>query len=341
MIDPYDDLSHVSRATSLDDCGGFSLLELITVMGILAVLSGIGIGFLGKSESSVSITWAVLRDKIRLAHETARTSGRPTTVEMIQSEDGSRVLRGKTLAVVGQWHLEADERPFADLVPELRGVIDQDGRFGACMRPDADQEESLFSLSTAGIARFDLIDGFAMQVEVFLDVRDKCVVVTMDSGNTFHLELDEDLVPMARMHLSVGGGQRGRSVELVAKDHALPLSRWVTLGIYHDGREFALTVGNEVVARSPAKGEPYQNRQGGLFEISPRGSLVPGKIDEIQLLAYERGEPVLLSNDVDIAGLDQPVLFDRAGNLLAPVTIQVSLGELKESRTVAPGGVLK
>jgi hypothetical protein len=50
---------------------------------------------------------------------------------------------------------------------------------------------------------------------------------------------------------------------------------------------------------------------------------------------------VRLSDDVDIAGLDQPVLFDRAGKLLAPVTIQVSLGELKESRTVAPGGVLK
>ena len=38
-------------------------------MGVLAVLSGIGIGFLGKSESSLSITWTVLRDKIRLAHE--------------------------------------------------------------------------------------------------------------------------------------------------------------------------------------------------------------------------------------------------------------------------------
>lgn len=310
-------------------------------MGVLAVLSGIGIGFLGKSESSVSITWTVLRDKIRLAHETARTSGRPTTVEMITTQDGDRLLRGKTLETVGQWHLETGERPFADLIPELHGIADPDGRFGECMRPDPEQEESMFMLLTGGVARFDMHDGFALQVEVFLDVRDKCVVATFDQGNTFHLELDEDLVPMARMHLGAGGDQRGRSIEIEAKDHALPLSRWVSLGIYHDGREFALTVGNETVARAAAKGEPFRNRNGGVLEISPRGSLLPGKIDEIQLLAYTRGEAVQLPMDIDIAGLDRPVLFDRRGNLIMPVTIEVSLGQLKEKRTVVPGGVLK
>jgi len=310
-------------------------------MGVLAVLSGIGIGFLGKSESSASITWTILRDKIRLAHETARTSGRPTTVEMITTKDGDRLLRGKTLETVGQWHLETDERPFADLIPDLHGIVDPDGRFGECMRPDPDKDESMFSLSTAGIARFGMMDGFALQVEVFLDVRDKCVVATFDSGSTFHLELDQDLVPMARMHLSAGGDQRGRSIEIQAEDHALPLQRWVSLGVYHDGREFALTVGKEVVAQAAAKGELYQSRQGGLFEVSPRGSMVPGKIDEIQLLAYSRGEAVLLPMDVDIAGLDRPVVFDRRGKLVTPVTIEVALDQMKETRTVVPGGVLQ
>lgn len=310
-------------------------------MGVLAVLAGIGIGFIGKSDSSMSITWTMLRDKIRLAHETARTSGRPTTLELITTKNGQRFLRGKTLETVGQWHLEPGERPFADLIPDVTGIHDKDGRFGECMRPDPDRDDSMFSFSTANMARFDLIDGFAFQVEVFLEARDKCVVATFDSGSTFHLELDRDLVPSARMHLGEGGNARGRSVELVAKGHALPLNRWVSLGIYHDGREFALTVAGEVVARAPAKGEPYQNRQGGLFEVSPRGSQVPGKIDEIQLMAYERGEAARLPDDVDITGLKRPVMFDQKGKLLAPITIEVSLAGLKEERTVVPGGVLK
>ena len=306
-------------------------------MGLIAILSGIGIGFLREADSGLDITRAILRDQIRIAYETARSTGRPTSVDLTKVDEIA-FLRAKVLSPVGQWHLEPGELPFGGLDPVLSGIEMATGRFGSCLRPDLAENETMFRVATSESPRFDLRDGFALRLEVFLEARERSIVASL--GETFSLELDEDLRPIARLTLA-DGPKAGRTVSLGSEEYVLPLRRWVSLELVHDGVDFLLTVDGEEVSQAAAVGEPFQPTEGQWFEVSPSNSLVHGMIDEIQLLGYELTESLQIPADVEILGLSTPVAYDRRGVLRRPVTIELVLGTHREVRKVAPGGVLE
>lgn len=330
------------------EAAGFTLLELMTVLGIISVLAGVGIGFLSRSGNDMEVAVAVIRDKVRLAHESARSSGRTATIELVQRVDRSggaseiigQFLRAKILTTVGQWHLEPGERAFSGLEPVLAGDPDSAGRFGACMRPDP-EKGTMFSVDTADQSSFSIPDGFALRVEVYLEERDSCVVATM--APTFRLELDRDGRPLARMFLAAEDGKgRGPQVRIDTEESELPLRRWVSLGLEHDGRMLRLLVDGEVIGETSARGEPYQDvRQRAPFEVSSQEGPVPGKIDEIVLLAYDRDDPAEISYDITIKGLEEPIIYDRRGVLTRPVTLELTLEDQVRKLTIAPGGVLQ
>lgn len=331
-----------SNTATPSTAAGFTLLELMTVLGVIALLSGIGIGFLSKTDNDMDIAMSVVRQKVRLAYETARTTGRPTAVEIrtVYDEDQipvAQYLSAKVLETVGQWHLEPDERAYAGLRPDLNGIPEKNGRFGYCMRPDPDNEGSMFALSTKDHPRFNMRDGFALKVEVYMTSRERCVVASM--GPTFRLELDDDLRPRASMFLADPGPRRGPQVSMDLADNELPLDRWVTLELIHDGRTFRLLIDGEVAAIKSARGEPFQ--EGSLFEVSSEEGPIPGRVDEIQLLAYARGEPAEFPALVTLKGLEEPLTYDRRGKLERPVTLEFTLDEQTRQKKVAPGGVLQ
>jgi prepilin-type N-terminal cleavage/methylation domain-containing protein len=334
--------AHRLHRPTRENADGFTLLELITVLGVIAVLSGFGIGFLSRSENDMDIALSVVRDKIRLAHETARTTGRQTFVELVNRYEDKQVigqfLRAKVLAVIGQWHLEPGERGFAGLTPELRGEYDQNGRYGHGMRPNGEKGGTLFSIHTRDDARFQMRGGFAFKVELFLESRERCVVTSLEQ--TFTLELDRDLSPTASMFLAEGP-RRGPQVRIDTSNAELPLRRWVSVELVHDGREFRLLVDGEEVGKKSAAGEAYQVRQGSLFEVSPGESPIPGMVDEIQLLAYHRDDPAEIPTGIELKGFEKPVVYDRRGKLIAPVQLEFKLADQTRRFVVAPGGVLQ
>ncbi|MFY9340926.1 MAG: prepilin-type N-terminal cleavage/methylation domain-containing protein, partial [Planctomycetota bacterium] len=58
---------------------GFTLLELLVVIGVLSVLMGLSVGYLGKTDVS-AIANSVLAGELRAAQMTARVEGAPTEV---------------------------------------------------------------------------------------------------------------------------------------------------------------------------------------------------------------------------------------------------------------------
>jgi prepilin-type N-terminal cleavage/methylation domain-containing protein len=319
---------------------GFTLMELMTVMALIAILAGLGIGLLGIGTTDMEVAWAVVQDELRLAQSTARDRGLPTEVRFERQEAGM-VVQSRVLAEVGVWHLEPGEDFFAGLRPELSGTPVEQGRYGWARRPDLEEQKTLFSISSQGRARFDLTHGFVLRLEVKLEERVRATVARF--GQAFRLELDDRLVPAATLTLADPGPKPGRRITVTAA-RPLRLFQWTQLEVIHDGYRLLLVVDKVTAGKASAGGECFQE-QNDRLEISPGQAPMHGVVDEIQLLAYELGEAKELPPNIELHGFQGPIGFDGRGRLRAPANtgtvIELSLFDRSEKRSLAPGGVLR
>ena len=118
--------------------------------------------------------------------------------------------------------------------------------------------------------------------------------------------------------------------------------RWVTLELIHDGNRVSLVVDGRQEGSAAAVGAPYRRPQDE-FVISPSSAPIVGTIDEVQLLAFERGEEQTMPFGVDWVGVPGPIRFDRRGQVVEPkpALVGVELTDEKVVRTIGPGGVLQ
>ncbi len=323
---------------------GFTLLELLVVLAVVATLMGVGVGFLQRGATDLDAALLTVGDQIRVAATTARARSLPTEVQATGGRDGAPVrIHVRGLRHVGSWHFEEGERPFdRRLTPQLSGHAEP-GRFGQARRHDLDSGAALLTVHNREGA-LALGTGFAVRVDVRPDSYGAAIVVRY--GRAFTLSLDPDLVPQAAVTLAGTADNPGTTVQLTAR-WPLRLSQWAALELNHDGREVSLLVDGQLVAREVAGGRPF-DRSGAVLEVSPGTDAFDGLVDEVQLLAYEDGDLQLLPVGVEV----QPappwrLAFGRDGALVEPQEFAFSLvmpmgdDELTERRRVAPGGVLQ
>lgn len=315
---------------------GFTMIELLVVMGLISVLLGLGIGFLQRGDTTVDQALSILRTELRSASLTARAYGVPTQVIITPARDQLPAeLRSRTLVPLASWHLEPDEiflNPARR--PQLAGVDEPAGRFGHGRRHDDETSASLFSVP-AGAASFSLRDGFVLRLEVKLERAAAMVVLRL--GDSVSLELDAGLMPALRMVRAVGS--RGGPAALVYGSRPVPLARWCTLEVLYDGSELVLTV-DDIESRQAAPGFLHQAAEDRL-EISPPNGPIHGVVDEIALFGYELGEPRTLPIEVDLLGLPAVLAFGRQGRLAAGMPFQIQSGEQVVSCTLDPGGAVR
>ena len=82
---------------------GLTLIELLLVMGLLALLFGIGLGMFTALDLESRATVASVQNALRTANHWAVVRGAPARVR-IEAEDGRLWPEG--LVVVGTWHFE-------------------------------------------------------------------------------------------------------------------------------------------------------------------------------------------------------------------------------------------
>lgn len=299
---------------------GFTILELMVVMGVISVLFGLGFGFLQGSASNLELAEAVLRDQLRVAGLSARTRHLPTEIEILPGDEGRPVrMRARILAAVGHWHMEPGESwPGLGLTPELFGES-VPGRYGFAMRGDPDGP-ALLSLETEGKGFFDLRHGFALRLEVKLDAREEMVLARL--GESFELRLDSELRPQGSVSLRGAVGARGSRVTVSGKE-SLSLQPWHSLQLVHDGRELRILLDERLLDRAAAKGQLFQEGD-EQFSVSPEDQPVLGLIDEVQLLAYEYSLTQDLPSGVQLEGVSGSIVFDRHGELVGAPSFRLS-----------------
>lgn len=321
---------------------GFTLLELLTVMGIISVLLGLGVGFLQRGSTGLDLAFGIMRDQMRLASTTAKSHGLPTEVRILPGDGFEKPTRLQThaLRTIGHWHLEPAERWFNQQIAPaspIKGEFVASGRFGHACRPDIDDEDTMMTVEAGDKDSWYLDGGFALRIELKLEARSAATLVRL--GDAFELGMDEAAIPQARMTLGEAGKRRGGIVTLQA-NRTLPLNEWVTIELVHDGRELRLLTDGRVEASGAARGEPYQHKS-DLFELSRGGEHVLGLIDEVRLLAYQRGESMEFPVEVELRNLQGPVRFDRRGEPVNPQRFTLVLNDEEMSRVISAGGVLK
>ena len=321
---------------------GFTLLELIAVLGILSVLLGFGVGFLNRGSTDADAAVTAIRGQLRLAATTAQSDGLPTEVVFEGGADGApSQVYARVLRDVGYWPFEERFRYLPQLLqPSLNGTREVHGRFGAAWRaPTDDNGEpmgTMFEVATEGSDRFYLDEGFALRADVRIEGRAGAVLARY--GRCFELRWDDDLVPSAVVTLS-GDGLAGERV-IVTDTRSLPMFDWTTIEVVHDGRRLRLLVNNRLAGEREAIGEPFQE-DAHLFLLSPRDAPMVGLVDDVILRAYERSEVQFLPRNVLVRGMEEPLRFDRRGAPVTQPTITVEFAEDTRTFSVGLGGALQ
>jgi prepilin-type N-terminal cleavage/methylation domain-containing protein len=315
-------MEDADAARSLRGAAGFTLIELLVVSAVLAVLFGLAIGFLGRTDPR-AVADSILAGELRSAQLTARAEGLPTEVLVRPGLDGEpATVQSRLLQPVVAFRFEPGEPVLDD---SLRGTFGGEdvaqGRFGhARKNRPGDKAPVLRWAVPPEVA--DLREGFALRLDLHLESRGACTVLRL--GGLAELQLDDDGLPKARVRLQ-GGAVGATPVAALRSKVGLPVRRWCTLDLACDGRAAWLSLDGRELDRAAADGRPLQD-EGDVLDVSPGDAAVPGSIDEVRLFAYSFGQrqqlPVQLQPDRAYR-----IPFDARGEATTSTAVRLLLPE--------------
>ncbi|MCB9878464.1 MAG: prepilin-type N-terminal cleavage/methylation domain-containing protein [Planctomycetes bacterium] len=265
---------------------GFTLLELLVVIGVISVLMGIGIGYLGRTDPMV-VARSVLAGEMRSAQLTARAEGVATQVWVRPGDDErSATVQARLLEPVVTFHFEPGQ-PVLD--ERLRGQLGGDdvesGRFGHARRSTGEGKSPLLMWQV--VPRVcDLRQGFVLRLDLWLDGAAACTVAQL--GQLLDLALDAEARPEVRLRLKATGDQTVRP--RVKGARSLPVRRWCTLEVGCDGETAWLSVDGREDGREVARGAPEQSEE-MTFVVSPAVDGIAGMVDEVRWLVFGLSPP--------------------------------------------------
>lgn len=281
--------SQARLRTTTPAAAGFTLLELLVVIGVLSVLTGLSLGYLRRTDPEV-IASSILAGENRAAMMTARAEGVPTEVRVRPGRDGEQAtVQSRLLQAVATCHFEPGEAWLDDsLRPTIGGEEVSNGRFGAARRVHTGDRASVLQWQLA-TARIDVREGFVVRCDLWLEQRTSATILRV--GDVVEFTLDEELRPKARLRLRSGAGEVSQ-VPLNG-EVALPLRTWCTLDIASDGASAWISYDGIEVARSALSGVLQADPEHTL-EVLPADRPLAGMVDEVRVFVYAFGVPQYL-----------------------------------------------
>lgn len=292
---------------------GMTLLELLLVMGLMAMLLGVGVGMLTSLDLGQRAAVGSVQNAIRAARNSALARNAPARVKI---DLANSLLESESLAVIGTWHFESERLEGAfGLDGVLRGgVIIDDGFVGKALSFAG--RKAFAEVPVHQDPSFDLALGFAIDCAVRVDEdgggRLLRIGHSVGVDVTGAREVKAWFVPEVRD--STGALTRGGKLTAESAPNALAKSRWARLHVDYDRRRLLVAIDGIEVARLEANANVW--RVEDPLSLSDESSSFPGTLDNLVISAVAASDVLQLPETVRFAaGSATEISFDAGGNL--------------------------
>jgi len=294
---------------------GFTLVELLAVMGIIAVLLGVSAALFRRIDVSDRVGRPLVQSVLRSAQNWAVARGAPALVR-IDKTNGTLCAEGQL--VVGTWHFEA--LPIVGAFgldgTQAGGKLVDDGFQGKALSFVGEPARSGVDIAVAQDPAFDLGGGFC--VRCALRVEPEASALVLSIGEVVGLEVGENgalsgwfvAERVDESQTSVRGGK----IPLRAGPHALVPRRWAQVELRYDRSSFELFVDGARIAGVDEQARVWKLE--GALRLSPGQTPFAGAIDNLVVSAVGASEEAVLPQNTHFAPeVPAEILFQPGGGL--------------------------
>jgi len=294
---------------------GFTLVELVVVMGIIAILLGVGVGLIARLNVGDRASVGIVHSVLRSARNWSVARDAPARVRI---DAKSRTVQAFGLAVIGTWHFEASpvRGAFGVEGVSFGGHIVTDGFTGAALSFVGEPKSSRVEMPVHLDPAYDLSRGFSIRCAVRPARDDGGDLLAI--GETAGIETSDDgsiRAWFAPVIVSQDGERRrGSRLVLATNGGLLRPGRWSEVEVQYDCRNMRIDVDGSTVALLAESAAPWTVE--GPLAISPSTSPFPGAIDALVIAAVSGEERRELPKGVEFAtGTPKEIVFAAGGGL--------------------------
>ncbi|HTF87842.1 MAG TPA: prepilin-type N-terminal cleavage/methylation domain-containing protein [Planctomycetota bacterium] len=294
---------------------GFTLIELVVVMGLLAMLFGMGMGMLTSLNPGKRAALGLVSSLVRSARNNAVARLAPARVRL---DPATGTISANGMDVVGTWQFETlgieGVSGFDGL--SVGGQIIDDGFLGKALSFAGEPAGSHAEIPLHQNPGFDLREGFLMQCAVKLE--NPRGGRLLDFGSVASLEFRSDGSIRAwfkpEMVSASGVVSGGGLVAADSPSGVWSTGNWMRVEIAYDRRLLRLSLDGMEIARAAADG-PVWSLQGPLT-IGDARTPFPGAIDALSILAVVDTLHATLPTTVSFApDVPREIVFSADGAL--------------------------
>lgn len=315
---------------------GYTLLELLVVLMLISVLSGIGLGFLMQQGSNIDRSVAQFRDLARAARAQARLTRAPARLEIVpppsKDVEEERRLLVYAQSPIGEWNFDRGRaKGTGGLGGEaVAGRIAPGGRFGNGLWTDGGGDAHGFRFDVRTLSSFAIEDGFVARCDV--NIRDSGACIVLRMGESFELGIDAQQRLRGSVTLMRDDGSSGRRVRLKGL-RRLEERRWYRVELEAAAGEVAMMIDGVREAGEAIDARIWRDPQAWLV-FSDAASALDGAIDTVQLYAMTMQAEQSLDPMLIVRGPAQ-LAFDASGEISRRVHPELPLYtfELDEAET--------
>lgn len=311
---------------------GFTLLELLFVMGIIAFILGLGLGVFADLDPGARSAVGIVQNTLRAANNSAIIHNAPARVRL---DPAQGTVEAEGMQVIGTWHFEG--LPLRGALKldgiSLGGYLVDDGYQGQALSFDGEPRGARVEMDISNDAAWHFDRGFSVRMYLRRDATGGGRVFNL--GGAVRLEvtslgaLRAYLIP--EVAADSGSVLAGGRIFLESAAGALPVGSWIGVALDYDCRSFTLKL-DGIEVDSVTESAPVWKLDEPLI-LGGGTKAFPGSIDNFIVSAVAADTTVRLPDGTRLVGKKPiDVLFAPGGGLdrsmhTKPVALQVEFSD--------------